>query len=732
MGLKKGFNLLGGLGMTNGSELEMKEVRDEVNTIEREICSASPIPVLIVNSELNVVYCNEIACTCLGLTKDTVYGQSFIQFFSAVPSPILSHYKSVFRTGEQLEDETLMNTAKNEIIHVELIMKRSTHSSNTFVYFKDVTKQREKERNEQMSLHMLSNIFQQAAESIILFDSKGNINDVNAAFCKQVDMEKKDLLKRDIRSFIPENFVYKIEKVQELLDNNRRARGEIPIQHANGISIVEFTTSPDVHHKLHMAILRDVTEKRKIEMQLKRSEELFKDLFDEAIDAIVLWDHDGRVLKANQSALKTFECSLSEILTKKIKDFVYPLEQQKFDTVMEELKNKGAVRDEILFLMPNNQLKHLEFTSKLHSGDGYNMTIFRNVSERYQMEKELRESEERFRKIFEGTLDGMLLTNHNYVVVYANPVASDILGLEKDQLIGKDIREIINISSEEEKDYRDYLVRLKEEGQASLLRAIQLDDDRTQYIELSSKYNLLSNLNLTVMRDISEQVEMQEQLRKSDTLSVVGELAAGIAHEIRNPMTALKGFIQLLENSVDSKHDMYFNVIKSELQRIETIITEFLILAKPQAIQYQETNLEKIMRDTVELLNAQAMMHNVQFDQHYQKDLPLIIAEPNQLKQVFINIIKNAIEVMPEGGVNSIHMEKTDENMIHILIRDQGIGIPRDKLKKLGEPFYTTKERGTGLGLMVSYNIIKEHNGSVKVESEVGKGTTFHLYLPVK
>ncbi|MGF2615421.1 PAS domain S-box protein [Rossellomorea aquimaris] len=583
-----------------------------------------------------------------------------------------------------------------------------------------------------MNLHMLNNIFQQAAEGIILFDKEGHIKEVNQAFCKQVNLQKRDVLNRGVSSFIPENFHHKVVKIKELLDSGRQARGEMPINHSEGISVVEFTTTPYVNHELHMAILRDITEKRQMEIQLKRSEELFKDLFEEAIDAIVLWDQDGRMLRANRSALKIFECTLSEILTKKIEDFVYPLEMDKFESVTHELKVKGAVRDEVLFLMPNNQLKHLEFTSKLHSVDGYNMTIFRNVSERHQMEKSLRESEERFRKIFEGTLDGMVLTNHSGQVVDANPVALKILSIEKDRLIGSDIKDIFMIKENEDDEYHQYQLKLKEDGHANYIKLIKIDEERHQHLELSSKYNLLSNLNLTVIRDITEEVELQDQLRKSDTLSVVGELAAGIAHEIRNPMTALKGFIQLLESSMGHDHEMYFQVIKSELQRIDSIITEFLILAKPQAVQYQETDLSRIMKDTLELLNAQAVMHNVQFKERYDGSLPAIFAEPNQLKQVFINIVKNAIEVMPKGGTITISISKKDENMVRISISDEGIGIPKEKIKKLGEPFYTTKERGTGLGLMVTFKIVEEHEGIVEVESELGKGTTFHIDFPSK
>jgi len=239
-------------------------------------------------------------------------------------------------------------------------------------------------------------------------------------------------------------------------------------------------------------------------------------------------------------------------------------------------------------------------------------------------------------------------------------------------------------------------------------------------------------MNLAVFRDVTEKRELEEQLRKSDTLNVVGELAAGIAHEIRNPMTALKGFIQLLEGSVKDDFSMYFNVITSELSRIESIITEFLILARPQAIKFSEKDLSIIMKETTELLNAQAILVNVQMILDIEDNLPLIYCEPNQLKQVFINVLKNAIEVMPNGGQIDVKIKQKDEDNLLVSITDRGSGISEDKIKRLGQPFYTTKERGTGLGLMVSYKIIEEHQGQVDVESEEGKGTTFHIMLPIR
>lgn len=197
-------------------------------------------------------------------------------------------------------------------------------------------------------------------------------------------------------------------------------------------------------------------------------------------------------------------------------------------------------------------------------------------------------------------------------------------------------------------------------------------------------------------------------------------------------MTALKGFIQLLKGSVEGDYALYFNVITSELKRIESIITEFLILAKPQAIMYEEKHVTQIMRDTIDLLNAQANLSNVQMQLDLIDDIPPIYCEPNQLKQVFINILKNAIEVMPDGGNIFVTIKALDQDHVLISLKDEGIGMTEDKLKRLGEPFYTTKERGTGLGLMVSYKIIEEHQGEIMVESEEGKGTVFHITLPVR
>ncbi|WP_264805510.1 PAS domain-containing sensor histidine kinase [Cytobacillus sp. NCCP-133] len=572
-------------------------------------------------------------------------------------------------------------------------------------------------------------MFTQSKDGILIFDHNDKIVDANPAFCESIKMDKSAMIGQYLSNIVPINKHFKPGKQREILKHKDNVRGILSIHIGKKTKDFHFTTSILDKSGLYMCTLRDITSKRLLEKKVKKNEELYTDLFIEALDGIIFWRGSGEILNANEAACRIFECTHDELLHKRLDDFVYE-KNERYHRILKELFAKGGIRDELVFLMPNGQIKSLEFTVKLNSVEGYHMTIFRNVSERHRMEKELRESELKFRRIFEGALEGIFLWNDHYQIVDINQSGQKMLQMSKDELIGVSLHSILNDCNITDDELKQQINSIQNDGHSGGSLSITLKTGRKKHFEFSNKLNVFSNLSMTTFKDITEKLEMEEQLRKSDTLNVIGELAAGIAHEIRNPMTALKGFIQLLEDSIEEDHTMYFNVITTELSRIDSIITEFLILAKPQAVKFLEKDLAQIMKETVDLLSAQAVLHNVQFRTYYEKNLPLVFCESNQMKKVFINIIKNAIEVMPKGGYITISLQNTRDNKLHISIRDEGSGIPGHKIKKLGEPFYTTKERGTGLGLMVTYKIIEEHNGTIEVESKLGAGTVFHIYLP--
>ncbi|XQY92185.1 PAS domain S-box protein [Metabacillus sp. HB246100] len=232
-----------------------------------------------------------------------------------------------------------------------------------------------------------------------------------------------------------------------------------------------------------------------------------------------------------------------------------------------------------------------------------------------------------------------------------------------------------------------------------------------------------------IAKDITMQKQSEEMLIRSEKLSVVGELSASIAHEIRNPLTSLKGFLQLMQSSSENV-SIYLEIMADEISRIEEITGELLLLAKPQAHDFKKESIERITEHAMVLLHSQALINNVSLIPNFKKT-SLVYCVANQIKQVIINIVKNAIESMPNGGDISIILAET-EDKVQIIVKDQGCGIPKRFLSEVGLPFYTTKEKGTGLGMMTTLRIVETHGGTVHINSEEGKGTTVEIQLPIK
>jgi PAS domain S-box-containing protein len=230
------------------------------------------------------------------------------------------------------------------------------------------------------------------------------------------------------------------------------------------------------------------------------------------------------------------------------------------------------------------------------------------------------------------------------------------------------------------------------------------------------------------IRDISERKGAEELLRRSEKLSVIGQLAAGVAHEIRNPLTCLKGFTQLLKGRSQGQFP-YIEIMESELDRINFIVTEFMSLAKPHLTHFSQHDISQIIHCVVSILETQAILTGVHIFTHFETALPPILCEENQLKQLFVNLLKNAIEAMPKGGNVYVHASMENANALCIQIKDEGPGISPEIIKKVGEPFFTTKEKGTGLGFMISHRIVEAHGGTLNIFSS-GAGTTVEIILP--
>ena len=224
-------------------------------------------------------------------------------------------------------------------------------------------------------------------------------------------------------------------------------------------------------------------------------------------------------------------------------------------------------------------------------------------------------------------------------------------------------------------------------------------------------------------------VKMMSNMKETENLALIGTMSTTIAHEIRNPLTALKGFTQI-QKERNLEDTLSYEIMLQEIERINEFVSELMLLGKPKPTNYEWCNIREILLYVVQLMESYATQYKVKFHLQVDGNLPVINGDDKQLKQVLLNIIKNGIESMPKGGDIQIRAYKKGGENLCISIEDQGFGIENEKIEKIGKAFYTTKENGTGLGLMITYKIIEEHQGSIAIQSSMGVGTKVEIYLP--
>ncbi|NIM14706.1 MAG: HAMP domain-containing protein [Candidatus Aminicenantes bacterium] len=251
--------------------------------------------------------------------------------------------------------------------------------------------------------------------------------------------------------------------------------------------------------------------------------------------------------------------------------------------------------------------------------------------------------------------------------------------------------------------------------------------------------------NIELEKKVEERTEKlrrtRHQLIQSEKMASLGVLSSSVAHEINNPLQGILTYIKLMlkilsSEEVDQKRldkfKNYLQVMGNEIERCGDMVKNLLVFSKQTKLNIQETNINNIIRNSLQLVDNKIKLQNIEVILNLQEDIPLIYCDIKQIQQTLISIIINSLEAMAGGGTLRIDSRSLEDRQVEILIADTGEGIPKENLRNIFDPFFTTKEtaKSTGLGLFVAYGIIKEHKGTIKVESEVGKGTTFHIKLP--
>lgn len=351
-----------------------------------------------------------------------------------------------------------------------------------------------------------------------------------------------------------------------------------------------------------------------------------------------------------------------------------------------------------------------------------------------------------FEHIFSSFVDGVVLVTPNGTIEEANPAIEEMFRSSIESLTHKPLTELFPEQSE-----------ISTKIQETLTRGISFRDIRGQGFRRTSQSSFPVSVTVSPymnngvpakgavlhVRDMSLFKELEESSKRMDELSHLGVLSLGMAHEIKNPLVAISGSAQLLRKRLPDQHHKFLDVVIKESERINRMMERMLDFARPAPMELKLLNIHQILEEIL-LLEKKNGHSDIQFVQNYDPSLPPVEGDEDQLKQVFLNLVRNALEATPEGGtlelITRIHSNYTvisdkhpnSRQAILVEIRDTGSGISEEDLNNIFTPFHTTKSKGSGLGLPLSLKIVENHKGKMIVQSETGKGTRVQVFLPVE
>jgi PAS domain S-box-containing protein len=381
--------------------------------------------------------------------------------------------------------------------------------------------------------------------------------------------------------------------------------------------------------------------------------------------------------------------------------------------------------------------------AKITRGDVDALVLFANqvsiVIENARLYSEISEKKSLLEGVIKSSVSGIIVSDLMGHVLHCNPKAEEILGISEEEARGMEVRQLADLDEQERN--RLYRVFKRRENISHYIKHYTRRDGKQLIINLNCfaivGENGATQGVVTELTDVTEKKRMDDYLVRVEKFAALGHLASVIAHEIRNPLAGIFATVQNLESDLpdglSQKADL--QNIMTEVDRLEKLLREILDLARPLPLQFEEVNMTDLLKNTIELLNKDARKKEIILRTEFRHGDTCISADPGRLRQVFLNLLINAMDAVGHKGEVSVETQMLAggpgrEKRVVVSFRDNGVGIPALHLNRIFDPFFTTKKIGTGLGLAVSHRIIQDHSGMIEVESRQGVGTTFRITLP--
>ena len=500
------------------------------------------------------------------------------------------------------------------------------------------------------------------------------------------------------------------------------------------------------------------------EIKLAGQRNRFQRIFDHLPDPVLVLKPDYLVEEANLPFLNRFQKKAEEVVGRPCYEvfhgFEEPCDRRGMTCPLPEVLEKcQAVQVLQRFDNADGTPRYDEITmSPLCPPEGTKkrvIEVIKDITPRKQLEEALKGSEERVRKdksfletIVNGIQDHMMVIDLNYRVIEVNRALLQMVGQRREEVVGKHCYEVSHHLKHPCTD-PDHPCPLKDAvatGKAASATHVHFDKEgreRYYHVVCHPLYDENGRIHQVVdlARDITQEITARTQVLHDDKMTSLGKLSASVVHEINNPLTGILNFIKLMQRLLGkaalgeeelSQLSTYLDLVYNETSRVSKTVSNLLAFSRKTKQEFRPVDLNALLSETISLTEYQMRLQDIKVERRLAADLLPVMADQGQLKQAFLNLLLNAIDAMPKGGTLTLSTRNARERSVVIKVADTGVGIPKECFSHIFEPFYTTKKTGygVGLGLSVVYGIIRDHKGSIKVDSAVGQGTVFTVRLP--
>jgi two-component system NtrC family sensor kinase len=745
-------------------EYERKAAHQDIQEMTKrleKIAEMGDDGIIVFNEDYLIEFANMMAVDLTGYPRERLIGMDFRRLLVERDVGYLDQMHSQVGSDESKRVCTEMQVlsqggSKRDADVCITIAKTEKGGVKTYAYLRDITERKRMEREIREATKRFEKIAEMGEDGIVVFDEDSRIEFANQTAAEITGIPKQEILGQEFFSFIgkrDEEFLEEMVMRGEGL--GQKVCTEMLIRTPNGGKETEVCIAPTRSDNGRMkmyAYLRDITERKKLEKVLKESEEKFRNLFERVRHGLFISTKEGRFLDCNQALLDMAGYDKKEDFLKIdiAKDlYANRVDRKKFQELIER---QGFVKDlEVEFKKRNGEKITVLLTAHTTRNEKNETTGYEglniDISERKRMERELREANEFLTNLIEDSIDGIIVTDMKGDILIFNRGAENILGYQAEEVIGK-----MNIRSIYEPDIaKEVMEKLRSPdyggvGKLSSFPILHRKKDG-EMIEGDLSASIIYNeegkeiASVGIFKDLRERLRMERELQKireallqSEKLAAMGRLTSQIAHELNNPIYGIMNTLELLKTEIppESKRRRILELSLSETQRLTEMLRNMLSFSKPEEEKKRPVNINELIEGILLIMEKQMREANIRIETELDQQIPEIMASTNQMRQVLLNMFKNAKEAMPNGGTLTLGTRR-DADRVLIHIRDTGTGIPDEIKDKIFEAFFTTKQKvkGVGLGLSVCYGIIKDHGGEIKVDSQEGRGTTFTISLPV-